>query len=382
MGTKFSLAKSVRALQSATCATGFGLSASLASLLNPEAKDFRVISPWGRDQLYYDAFLPAHLLTSHEVIQDNSLRDSIYSEDSEYIMRRIREEYITGSSCTIVLCGLETPWRKFVDWEIKATLDAEHGLIGVWLPTVPLQSNGGTDKAPRLQDNIDSGYAVWTSWTAITSNPVSLATVIEDANGRSKLLTRNSRAMMTRNGTPAMAYLSFAEARALAPRMEWQFERRNYVQAKATATPLGSVFLSHSSQDDESIPGVVEFLKQFGVAVFVDNYDERLPNPPSIETAKIIKDEIGKSERLLVLVSPNSRSSRWIPWELGLADALKGIVNVGILPITPDGYEEAWTKEEYFALYPRVYNSYGAWYVLDPRDGKPWGLRAWITGFR
>jgi hypothetical protein len=32
----------------------------------------------------------------------------------------------TGTSCTIVLCGAETPKRKFVDWEIKAILDKGH----------------------------------------------------------------------------------------------------------------------------------------------------------------------------------------------------------------------------------------------------------------
>ena len=42
-------------------------------------------------------------------------------------------KYITGTSCTVVLCGGRP--RKFVDWEIKATLDKEHALIGVNLPT-------------------------------------------------------------------------------------------------------------------------------------------------------------------------------------------------------------------------------------------------------
>jgi len=49
-------------------------------------------------------------------------------------MRGIRENFITGTSCTIVLCGAQTHLRKYVHWEIKATLDKEHGLIGVNLP--------------------------------------------------------------------------------------------------------------------------------------------------------------------------------------------------------------------------------------------------------
>ena len=73
----------------------------------------------------------------YEVIQDNSVEREIDSNDAEYVTRRIREDFITGSSCTVVLCGAETPQRKFVDWEIKATLDKEHGLIGINLPTIP-----------------------------------------------------------------------------------------------------------------------------------------------------------------------------------------------------------------------------------------------------
>jgi hypothetical protein len=114
-------------------------------------------------------------------------------------MRRIRENYVTGSSCTIALCGTDTAWRKFVDWEIAATLDKEHGLIGVKLPTLQI-INGGCTKPDRLQDNIDSGYAVWTWWETITANPTLLAQLIEEANGKSKSLLRDWRDRRLRNG--------------------------------------------------------------------------------------------------------------------------------------------------------------------------------------
>jgi hypothetical protein len=114
------------------------------------------------DQYYYDEFARMFADT-YNVVMDNSLERKIQSDDVEYVMRKIREEYVTGSSCTIVLCGLETPYRKFVDWEIAATLDKYHGLIGVKLPTVPVV-NDGCSKPDRLQDNINSGYAIWTWW--------------------------------------------------------------------------------------------------------------------------------------------------------------------------------------------------------------------------
>jgi hypothetical protein len=80
-----------------------------------------------------------------------------------------------------------------------------------------------------------------------------------------------------------------------------------------------------------------------------------------------------------VLVSPNSRYSRWIPWELGVAHGLNGVAPVAILPGTHDGNEDAWTVEEYFGLHPRVRFFKGAWSVWDPRDKKRWKLEEWLA---
>src|SRR4051812_21993517 len=90
----------------------------------------------GGDQAYYNAFSTA-FCDGYDIISDNSLERRVDSEDINYVIRRIRESYITGSSCTIVLVGKDAWGRKYVDWEIKATLEKEHGLIGVRLPTAP-----------------------------------------------------------------------------------------------------------------------------------------------------------------------------------------------------------------------------------------------------
>lgn len=74
------------------------------------------------DQAYYDAFSKAFHDT-YDVIYDNSLERRIDSDDVNYVMRRIKENHITGTSCTVVLVGAETPKRKYVDWEIFATLE-------------------------------------------------------------------------------------------------------------------------------------------------------------------------------------------------------------------------------------------------------------------
>ena len=155
----------------------------------------------GGDQPYYNAFTKTFDDT-YDVIFDNSLERKIDSDNVNYVLQRIRDTFVKGSSCTIVLCGAETPWRKYVDWEIKATLDMKHGLIGVNLPTSRQNSNGNFVVPDRLHDNIQSGYAVWTNWAAFTANAAAAKTIIEQAIAKSAASIVNNREMMSRNQTP------------------------------------------------------------------------------------------------------------------------------------------------------------------------------------
>lgn len=153
----------------------------------------------GGDQSYYDRF-SSDFHDGFETITDNSLERKIDSSNPDYILRRIREQNLAGSSCTIVLCGVETPRRKYVDWEIHASLEQQMGLLAVLLPTLQIYPNGGTDKPPRLQDNIDSGYAEVVWWHSIAGNSEALTSAIERANAKSKRLIVNTRSRMVRNG--------------------------------------------------------------------------------------------------------------------------------------------------------------------------------------
>jgi hypothetical protein len=153
------------------------------------------------DQLYYDC-LSQTFADDLDIIYDNSLGRAIDSDDVDYVSRNIRENNISGSSCTILLCGRETAWRKYVDWEIKYTLDKEHGLLGINLPN-NLASNNGKFTVPiRLHDNIQSGYAVWKDWAYATASAQNLIGLIELAIARPATLIDNSRETMSRNGTP------------------------------------------------------------------------------------------------------------------------------------------------------------------------------------
>lgn len=78
---------------------------------------------------------------------DKSLHDAIDSDNEEYIMRKIREDYLSDSTVTIHLIG---PWsnddlgweeQKFIKRELQASLyhginNTLNGVLGIVLPTM------------------------------------------------------------------------------------------------------------------------------------------------------------------------------------------------------------------------------------------------------
>lgn len=68
----------------------------------------------------------------------NMADDIIDSSDTNYVMRKIRENYLRDSTVTLVLIGKNTWARRYVDWEIQASLRQgkdilPNGLIGIRL---------------------------------------------------------------------------------------------------------------------------------------------------------------------------------------------------------------------------------------------------------
>jgi hypothetical protein len=79
-----------------------------------------------------------------------------------------------------------------VDWEIDATLQRQHGLIGVRLPSAYLNP-------ARLHDNIITGFALSLTWEYVISNPTQLPQFVALANSRSPTLIANTRTRLLRN---------------------------------------------------------------------------------------------------------------------------------------------------------------------------------------
>jgi hypothetical protein len=162
----------------------------------PDRRRIFVSYHHARDQGYYDAL--ARMCGECDFLTDRSVDRILDSDNADYQERRIREEFIQGSSATVVLCGLETFQRKWVDWEIFATLHKESVLIGVQLPNALPPPNSGFLVPARLHQNIQSGYAQWVQW-----NDLSMANLrlwIEAGRLKSKTLIQNGLEKKKQNG--------------------------------------------------------------------------------------------------------------------------------------------------------------------------------------
>jgi hypothetical protein len=173
------------------------ISGLLAALTKPIRRKVFISYHHRGDQAYYDEF-SRFFHDQYEAIRDNSLERLIQSDDTEYVIRQIRERYITGTSCTIVLIGGQSHERKYLDWEIKATLDKCHGLLGIVLPTHAKNLVGEIIVPGRFLDNYKSGYAVLAHWNGLTAQ--GLTQLIDAAIAKPNWQIDNSRPMRQRNG--------------------------------------------------------------------------------------------------------------------------------------------------------------------------------------
>lgn len=133
----------------------------------------------------------------NNTLLDSSLDKAYKCSPDDKILAAIRKNHLKDSTVTIVLIGSETANRKWIDWEICASLRpygsrSRNGLLGIYLPTAG-------ETPARLQDNIDSGYAVTMKWENISRQ---LQSKIDEAyKNREKIdLVRNSIKRRDRNG--------------------------------------------------------------------------------------------------------------------------------------------------------------------------------------
>ncbi|MBI4586011.1 MAG: toll/interleukin-1 receptor domain-containing protein [Planctomycetes bacterium] len=160
-----------------------------------------------------------------------------------------------------------------------------------------------------------------------------------------------------------MAYLTRSELQGFRSYGFSITEAKRY-QSTARAT----VFLSHSHKDKDLVePAIAALLKQ-GVVVYVDWKDPTMPEATSPKTAAAIKVRIKECRKFVLLASDNGLTSKWVPWELGIADSQNGMDSVVILPVTDD--PRTWPGSEYVGIYDRIERKAGeVLVVVKPGQG-------------
>lgn len=94
-------------------------------------------------------------------------------------------------------------------------------------------------------------------------------------------------------------------------------------EARSQVLSLGvkCVFISYQKNDLESAKRVAEYLQNAGIDIYFDLYDKDLKihhqNDNPKEVTKAICNGINNSSHMLVLVSPNTMYSTWVPFEIG-----------------------------------------------------------------
>ena len=159
------------------------------------------------------------------------------------------------------------------------------------------------------------------------------------------------------------------------------------IRKLASERPLaGATFLSHSSKDDDLVVGATIVLEGHGAKVYVDKIDPEMPPYTSDKTASLLKDRIRQTKKFVLLTSINSKESRWVPWELGIADGYKKIDKIALFPSADRPSDMTWAEWEYLGLYQRIV--WGKirgidkelWLVWDHRQNNALPLSDWLAG--
>jgi len=154
--------------------------------------------------------------------------------------------------------------------------------------------------------------------------------------------------------------------------------------ARASDPAGKTVFLSHSSKDNDLLPGVIRILESNGGRVYVDVKDAALPQGDFVGIASRLRNAVKTCRKFVLLVSQRTNCSAWIPWELGLGDGKNHDENVALFPSAEKHYEQEWSKQEFLGLYRRIIwgnfkDMEAEWLVYDHRTNAAQRLRDWLA---
>lgn len=160
-----------------------------------------------------------------------------------------------------------------------------------------------------------------------------------------------------------MAYFSEQELTRFAVNARTQ-NFSNIKEARARQEAAVTIFLSHSHKDKLLVLGFIAYMETLGIKIYVDWNDGDMPRVTNRETADRIKEKIHENKLFMVLATSNAIDSKWVPWEVGIADQAKGAEQIIVVPVAD--YSGNYRGAEYLQLYRQLKNAAGGGRALFP----------------
>ncbi len=152
----------------------------------------------------------------------------------------------------------------------------------------------------------------------------------------------------------------------------------------ATPGKTFDIFLSHSSDDAKLVAGLKLELEDLGFSVYVDWIEDAHLDRKNVtkKTALLLQQRMKQCRTLIYAFSENASNSKWMPWELGYFDGIKG--KVAVLPISKTS-KSSFVGSEYLGIYYYVQidtisgtNTTTLW--IHETSNKYIMFNAWTTG--
>lgn len=146
-----------------------------------------------------------------------------------------------------------------------------------------------------------------------------------------------------------MSFLTEQQLREHQPQATtWQRPRYRNILTEERGADI-TVFLSHSHHDRPLVEGLIAILDGIGIKIYVDWNDNSMPRVTNRETAEQIKGQIRQNTLFMILATERALGSKWVPWEVGIGDQVKGEEFILLIPVAdPSGQFHG---NEYLQLY-------------------------------
>lgn len=117
-----------------------------------------------------------------------------------------------------------------------------------------------------------------------------------------------------------------------------------------------SIFISHTTADDALAQAVYNQLKhKHHIECYIDNMDETLKNSRGdASLASLLVNRLRKCNTLLAIITKNTKSSWWVPFEIGTARQMPRAISSYTNLEEPSRHSLDYKLPEYLLEWPRL----------------------------